>query len=89
MLNNPGPALIVVFEQFISESAAEAAMRKIPHQCSLGADSSRGKAYWDGTGAKFIVKLLPDDDAELLKQQYRALSGIHEVYDADWEIRKD
>lgn len=80
--------LIVVFRKEISESESRRIMESTGNPYSFGADSSRGKAYFYGTGPKYIMHIgRAQKSAELFR--LKNMDEICEVYEPDWNIQKD
>jgi hypothetical protein len=79
---------IVVFKKDVSPEAAQQIMKKSGHPHKSGIDSSRGKVYFYNTGPKFILQS-EEKNFEALKKYFSSFSEIHEIYVADWKIKKD
>lgn len=80
--------IIVVFKKEVSPATAKEIMEKIGNPYREGMDSSRGKIYFYKTGSKFIMHVSKDEKTALMKKLSK-FPEIYEVYEPNWDIRKD
>jgi len=82
--------LIVVFKKNISEEDAEKFLSSLGVEYREGMDSSKGKIYFYATGPKYILTF--EDTAQksaFINKRYGFLPEIHQIFEPDWDIRKD
>ena len=80
--------IVVVFEKKITPEQAEKIINNFTEPFREGMDSSKGKAYFYGTGPKYIVKVEHEKISRFLKECLKIIE-IHECYLADWNLIKD
>jgi hypothetical protein len=85
---SPTIDMIVVFKKNVQVEKANSILFEKGYIFFEGTDSSKGKAYFQNTGPKYIVKV-PPDKITSFSEEMKNIFQVYEVYRADWTIEKD
>ncbi len=81
--------LIIVFKKEIALARAEEILKESNTQFREGMDSSRGKIYFYSTGPKFILTFHSEMEKDFFLSRFENTDEVHEIYEPDWDKRKD
>jgi len=80
--------MVVYFQKEIPEKEALRILKQFGHRHHTGADSQRGRVFFEESGPRFIV-YVPVAKLEAFTDECSKRTEIKDVYEADWGVFKD